>query len=192
MAPTLGAGGTGRTRSLGRVRGVRGYFLSRLAADQFGSPVRPRDPTPGIGESHGLSPEPRPGDKSLELIIRTDERYGHDGLFQGPRGWTYWNGLEHARPIQNPNLWPEKQSTYFLSQFELPAGSTLTWRFEYPHARYFQFALYKRENNTFVSTGEFFAGAQLEPDAASRTPTCGPRSSRPTSSPSLSCPRGAP
>jgi Protein of unknown function (DUF1214) len=29
----------------------------------------------------------RVGDKSLENFIRTDERYGHDGLFQGPRGW---------------------------------------------------------------------------------------------------------
>jgi len=32
------------------------------------------------------SAEPRPGNKSLENIVRTDERYGHDGLFQGPRG----------------------------------------------------------------------------------------------------------
>jgi hypothetical protein len=31
------------------------------------------------------------GDKSLENFIRTDQRYGHDGLFQGPRGWGYWN-----------------------------------------------------------------------------------------------------
>jgi hypothetical protein len=26
------------------------------------------------------------GDKSLEAVFRTDERYGHDGLFQGPPG----------------------------------------------------------------------------------------------------------
>lgn len=29
------------------------------------------------------------GDRSLEGTIRTDERFGHDGLFQGPRGWVY-------------------------------------------------------------------------------------------------------
>ena len=52
------------------------------------------------------------GDKSLENFIRTDTRYGHDGLFQGPRGWGYWNYLEYPRPIQNPNLWPDMQSTY--------------------------------------------------------------------------------
>ena len=54
------------------------------------------------------------GDKSLENFIRTDTRYGHDGLFQGPRGWGYWNYLEYPRPIQNPNLWPDMQSTYFI------------------------------------------------------------------------------
>jgi len=110
------------------------------------------------------------GDKSPEVIVRTDERYGHDGLLQGPRGWAYWNGLEHPRPIQNPNLWPDCQSTYFLFQFELPAGSTLVLRFGLPRVRYFQFALNKAEENTFVSTGEFLSGAQLEPDEGSTNP----------------------
>ena len=110
------------------------------------------------------------GDKAPEIIIRTDERYGHDVLLQGPRGWAYWNGLEKPRPIQNPNLWPDCQSTYFPFQFELPSGSTLTLRFEFPHVRYFQFALNKSQENTFVSTGEYFSGAQLEPDEGSTNP----------------------
>ena len=110
------------------------------------------------------------GDKSLENIVRTDERYGHDRFFQGPRGWPYWNHLEQPRPIQNPNLWPDCQSTYFVSQFELPAGSTLTVHFSFPHARYMQFALYKAEGDTFVSTGDYFSGAKLEPDAGSTNP----------------------
>ena len=63
------------------------------------------------------------GDKSLENFIRTDTRYGHDGLFQGPRGWGYWNYLEYPRPIQNPNLWPDMQSTYFIGRLALPAGA---------------------------------------------------------------------
>ena len=46
----------------------------------------------------------------------------HDSFFQGPRGWPYWNLLEYPKPIQNPNLWPDTQSTYFLSRFALPAG----------------------------------------------------------------------
>ena len=72
------------------------------------------------------------GDKSLENIVRTDERYGHDGVFQGPRGWAYWNHLEYPKPIQNPNLWPDTQSTYFLGRLELPAGSVMTMDFTLP------------------------------------------------------------
>ena len=47
-------------------------------------------------KKHPLIAPPYPvrfGDRSLESTIRTDERYGHDGLFQGPRGWVYWNYL---------------------------------------------------------------------------------------------------
>src|SRR6516165_5798198 len=53
----------------------------------------------------------RHGDLSIEAIVRTDERYGHDGMFQGPRGWRYWKNLRDPRPIQNPNLWTDTQST---------------------------------------------------------------------------------
>ena len=31
----------------------------------------------------------RYGDLALGAVIRTDERYGRDALFQGPRGWDY-------------------------------------------------------------------------------------------------------
>ncbi len=110
------------------------------------------------------------GDKSLETVIRTDQRYGDDPFFQGPRGWPYWNYLEYPKPIQNPNLWPDMQSTYFLSRFALPAGSTLTLRGPFPRARYFKLALYKAERGTFVSTGEDLAGWSIEPDPGSTNP----------------------
>lgn len=110
------------------------------------------------------------GDQSFESTIRTDERYGHDGLFQGPRGWSYWNYLDRPKPIQNPNLWPDMRSTYFIGRFAMPAGSTLTLRGRYPHARYFQLALYQAERNTFVAFGESLAGFQIEPDPGSINP----------------------
>jgi hypothetical protein len=110
------------------------------------------------------------GDKSLENVVRTDDRYGHDGFFHGPRGWVYWNMLEYPKPIQNPNLWPDTQSTYFLGQMKLPAAAELTLHFEYPRARYFKYALYRAENNTFVSIGEDLAGPQIEPDPGSINP----------------------
>jgi hypothetical protein len=113
--------------------------------------------------------KPRFGDKSLENLIRTDDRYGGDGLFRGPRGWGYWNHLEYPRPIQDPNLWPDAQSTYFLGQLDLPPGATLTLRGDYPHARYFQLALYRFENGTFVAQGGI-SGPGIEPDAGSTNP----------------------
>jgi hypothetical protein len=112
----------------------------------------------------------RVGDKSLETVVRTDERYGHDGLFQGPRGRSYWNYLANPKPIQNPNLWPDMQSTYFLARLAMPAGSSLTLRAAYPHARYVKFALYRAERNTFVSIGEALAGKDIEPDRGSTNP----------------------
>lgn len=110
------------------------------------------------------------GDKSLENIIRTDTRYGHDGLFQGPRGWGYWHYLEYPRPIQNPNLWPDWQSTYFIGRLAMPAGSRLKLNYTFPHSRYFQFALYKAEHGTFVSIGEALSGKEIEPDPGSTNP----------------------
>ena len=112
----------------------------------------------------------RPGDKTMENVVRTDERYGHDALFFGPRGWDYWNWLQDPRPIQNPNLWPDTQSTYFLSRFALPAGSTLTLHGTYPHARYFEFALYKFEHGTFVAVGEALRGQDIAPDPGATNP----------------------
>lgn len=41
-------------------------------------------------------------------VIRGDERYNRPSLFNGPRGWDYWNRLEDADLHQNPNLWPDK------------------------------------------------------------------------------------
>ena len=110
------------------------------------------------------------GDRSFENIIRTDERYGHDGLFQGPRGWCYWNYLENPKPIQNSNLWPDMRSTYFIGQFALPAGSSMTLQGSFPYARFFQFALYKFERNTFVAFGESLRGPDIEPDTGSTNP----------------------
>ena len=109
------------------------------------------------------------GDKSLENIIRTDERYGHDGLFQGPRGLGYWKSLEYPKPIQDPNLWPDTQSTYFIGRLTLPKGSSLNLDFAFPHARYFEFALYRAERNTFVAA-DALDGPEIEPDPGSTNP----------------------
>jgi hypothetical protein len=113
----------------------------------------------------------RHGDVPLGAVIRTDERYNQNGLFQGPRGWDYWNYLTDPQPYQNPNLWPDKRPTYFLGQFVMPAGSALTIKGRFPHARYFKFNAYKFEHNTFVAIpGTSLPGAEIEPDPGSANP----------------------
>ena len=113
----------------------------------------------------------RYGDVPLGAVIRTDDRYGHDGLIQGPRGWDYWNLLENPKDYQNPNLWPDKRPTYFLGQLEMPPGTDLTIRGRFPFARYFKIALYRFERNTFVALGgEDMAGYDIEPDPGSANP----------------------
>jgi hypothetical protein len=103
-------------------------------------------------------------------VIRSDERYNR-GLFQGPRGWDYWNLLEDPRSYQNPNLWPDKRPTYFFGQLVMPAGSSVTIHGRFPYARYFKFNLYKFEQNTFVAVpGASLAGYDIEPDPGSSNP----------------------
>jgi hypothetical protein len=68
----------------------------------------------------------------LGAVIRTDERYGHDGLFQGPRGWDYWNLLENPRNYQDPNLLPDKRPTYFLGQLQMPPATNLAIHGSFP------------------------------------------------------------
>ncbi|QDU79074.1 hypothetical protein Pla110_07780 [Polystyrenella longa] len=136
-----------------------GLLSTLLADDQLGSELR------SSASNVSLHAE-----KSLGNVIRTDERYGHDPLFQGPRGWVYWNFLERPKPIQNPNLWPDMQSTYFIGRLSMPAGSTLYLRGQFPYARFFQFALYKFERETFVAIGESFRGPDIEPDPGSINP----------------------
>ena len=113
----------------------------------------------------------RLGDVPLGGVIRTDERYNKDSLFQGPRGWAYWNLLQNPKEYQNPNLWPDKRPTYFFGQLVMPAGSALTIHGRFPCARYFKFNLYKFERSTFVAIpGASLAGYDIEPDPGSDNP----------------------
>ena len=117
---------------------VLGAGLMALALGDVGGTVRAwagESSSPKIRESaRSVSLH---ADKSLGNVIRTDDRYGHDGLFQGPRGWVYWNFLERPKPIQNPNLWPDMQSTYFIGRFAMPPGSTMTLHGRFPYVAIF-------------------------------------------------------
>jgi LuxR family maltose regulon positive regulatory protein len=95
------------------------------------------DPTNGWRV--GIMGETRLGNKSLETVLRTDELYGHDGLWLGPRGRDYGVMLPNPKPYQHANLYPDPNATYWFAIMEMPAGSVLTLRGRYPHGRYMQF-----------------------------------------------------
>jgi hypothetical protein len=110
------------------------------------------------------------GDLPLGAVIRTDERYGPKELWQ-PRGWDYWNRLEDPRPLQDPNLWPDKRPTYMNAVLAMPAGSSLTLHGQFPHARYCKIAFYKLVHETFVALpGESLACWDIEPDPGAVNP----------------------
>ena len=114
----------------------------------------------------------RPGNKSLENIVRTDERYGKDGLWLGPRGRDYGELLENPKPYQIANLYPDQNSSYWIAGLELPRGGTLVIRGRYPYARYFQFALYLPDKGlgSFTATGEALVDHEIRPDDGSVNP----------------------
>jgi hypothetical protein len=113
----------------------------------------------------------RYGDLPLGAVIRGDERYNRPGLFNGPRGWDYWDRLENPAPYQNPDLWPDKRPTYLWARMAMPAGSSLTMHSRFPRARYMKLAMYRFEKNTFVSVGsESLGGWEIEPDPGASNP----------------------
>lgn len=117
------------------------------------------------------APAARPGNKSLETVLRTDKLYGHDGLWLGPRGRDYGAMLPDPKPYQHANLYPDPNSTYWFAILEMPEGSVLTLRGRFPHGRYMQFALYRSDPlGGFTATGEAFVDHQIDPDPGCENP----------------------
>ncbi len=113
----------------------------------------------------------RLGDKSFENVVRTDERYGHDGFWLGPRGRDYGGLLEHPKPYQIANLYPDSNASYWIAQFEVPSGATLTLRGRFPYCRYMAFALYRPDPlGAFTATGEAIVDHEIAPDSGSVNP----------------------
>jgi hypothetical protein len=114
----------------------------------------------------------RAGSKTLDVVLKTDELFGHDGLWLGPRGRDYGNMLPNPKPYQHANLYPDPNSSYWFAFVEMPEGSVLTLKGKYPHGRYFQLALYRSDPDMggYTATGEKFVDHQIEPDEGSVNP----------------------
>jgi hypothetical protein len=117
------------------------------------------------------SKPPRFGSKSYENVIRSNELYGHDPVWLGPRGRDYGNWLDHPKPYQIANLYPDPNSSYWIGQFQLPAGATLILHGRFPDCRYIEFALYRPDPlGSFNATSEALVDNDIAADPGSVNP----------------------
>ncbi len=103
------------------------------------------------------------------IAEETNALYNHNCLWGGPRGMDY-AALPEPQPIQIPNLYPDKGSTYFVAQIEMPENSSLTIRGTYPRERYFSFTVANLLAGGAVGNGDFIRDEQIEPDPGSVNP----------------------
>ncbi len=106
---------------------------------------------------------------SLRLAKLTNERYGHDCFWAPPKGMDYAR-LPNTLPIQTPNLYPDVGSTYFVGQYLLPAGATLTFRGRFPHERYFSYTIFKSLLGGQIGPGDHLSDEDIVPDRGSVNP----------------------
>jgi hypothetical protein len=105
----------------------------------------------------------------LSLAKLTNERYGHDCFWAPPKGMDYAR-LPNTLPIQTPNLYPDVGSTYFVGQYVLPAGATLTFRGQFPHERYFSYTIFKSLSGGQLGPGDHLTDRDIVPDEGSVNP----------------------
>jgi hypothetical protein len=104
-----------------------------------------------------------------KLARLTNARYNHDCFWGGPKGMDYQN-LPNAQPIQKPNLYPDVGSTYFVGQYFLPAGASLTFRGNFPHERYFSWTIFKSLIGGQIGPGDHLRDVSMVPDRGSVNP----------------------
>lgn len=100
----------------------------------------------------------------------TNDRYKNEDVIWGrPKGLLYGNlvgsGLE-----QKANLYPDKSSSYFVSNICLPVGSSLIIKGSYPYARYLSFTVANQLGGGQLGNGKFLRGDMIIPDDGSLNP----------------------
>ncbi|MFN8160742.1 MAG: hypothetical protein U0R52_06830 [Solirubrobacterales bacterium] len=116
--------------------------------------------SPAAADNHYLSPA---------MAKLTNQRYNHNCFWAPPKGTDYAH-LPGALPIQNPNLYPDVGSTYFVAQYVMPAGSSITLRGRYPHERYMSFTMWNRLGGGQIGPGDSIRDEHIKPDPGSVNP----------------------
>lgn len=106
---------------------------------------------------------------SHSLAVKTNNKYGHDCFWAPPKGMDYAN-LPGALPIQNPNLYPDVGSTYFVAQYILPEGASLTFHAKYPRERYMSWTMFRPVGGGQLGPGDHLRDQQIAPDPGSTNP----------------------
>ncbi|MCA9574352.1 MAG: hypothetical protein KC668_02920, partial [Myxococcales bacterium] len=106
---------------------------------------------------------------SPATIHITNRRYQPDPFWGGPKGIEY-GLLVGALPIQQPVLYPDGGSSYFVAQFQLPVGASLTIRGEYGHVRYFSFTVAGATSEGGLGNGDNLRDVDIDPDPGSYNP----------------------
>jgi hypothetical protein len=107
------------------------------------------------------------------IAVETNNRYGHDCFWAPPKGTDYGD-LPGALPIQKPNLYPDVGSTYFVAQYLLPAGASLTLQGKYPHERYMSYTMFKPVGGGQIGPGDHLRDEDIAPDPGSTNPFVSP------------------
>jgi hypothetical protein len=104
-----------------------------------------------------------------KLAVLTNDRYNHDCFWAPPKGMDY-AFLPGATEIQNPNLYPDVGSTYFVGQYLLPAGASLTFHSTYGHERYMSWTMFAAVGGNQLGPGDHLRDFQIAPDKGSVNP----------------------
>ncbi|MFN8112746.1 MAG: hypothetical protein U0R51_06055 [Solirubrobacterales bacterium] len=104
------------------------------------------------------------------LAVETNQKYGHDCFWAPPKGMDYGD-LPNAIPIQKPNLYPDVGSTYFVAQYKLPEGASLTFHGEFGHQRYMSWTMFGRPGELGqIASADHLRDFQIVPDKGSVNP----------------------
>ena len=104
------------------------------------------------------------------LAVKTNDKYGHDCFWAPPKGMDYAN-LPGSKPIQTPNLYPDVGSTYFVAQYVLPAGASLTFHGKYGDERYMSWTMFGRPGDLGqIASADHLRDVQIQPDKGSVNP----------------------
>jgi hypothetical protein len=106
---------------------------------------------------------------SPKLAKLTNDKYGHDCFWAPPKGVDYGK-LPGALPIQTPNLYPDVGSTYFVGQYILPGGATLTFNGRYPKSRYMSWTIFRSVGGGQLGPGDHMRDLNIAPDKGSVNP----------------------